>query len=485
MYKKTSATLLYFIHILVANGQYVNYTTLIPRVIDTFSVHVPHNIINAAQPINDSNKLIIKILPIALAVMDNSNTSTQLGIGLSASYKPNKKLSTIINYQREWINGTTLMDSTLAQKYSLGSLGKAYYTKYNALRTATYLDFNVRYNPNKYIMLNAGRNRFFIGHGYRSLLLSDNAAPIYNLGFTAKFKQLHYATNYAHAWDMNDSNSLDVKNKNKFMTFHTITYTPNKWFSMQLYETVVFATRSNNLYKFKYDLTYLNPIVFLRPVEYSQGSTDNELLGLNMKLKLHKNITLYSQFVLDEFLLGYFIKRTGWWGNKYGIQAGAKYNYTKNQKQLVALAEFNYVRPYTYSHAEPLINYGHLNQALAHPAGANFTEMLALVSYTNNNFMLTSKGTYYVTGLDVNGNNYGANIYNSYRTRIKEFGVAQYQGQLYKRITANIQASYLFKKYNNTNVCAGTTVTINNLNTTNVMFYLGIQSTLFNHYNDY
>ncbi len=464
------------------NAQYINYQSITNRVIDTAINNVPHRVINTIGLKHDSIKkqTRLKILPVAISTFQKNKVGAELGIGFSINHYYSAKLAASINYQRVWLNGTTGLDSGIHQTQSIGSVGTAFYTKNKNFVTSNYLDFNVKYTPNKYINLHAGRNRFFVGEGYRSLVLSDNVAPFYHLSFDAKFKQLQYATTYAHLVDMNDSKPLDNKNRNKFMTFHSISYTPSKWLNVQLYETVVFPTRSNNTYKFKYDLTYLNPITFFRPVEYSQGSTDNELLGLILKIKPIKNLTLYSQFVLDEFLLSYFVKRTHWWGNKYAAQAGAKYNYVSNKKQFVALAEFNYVRPYTYAHADSLINYGHYNQALAHPAGANFVEALALLSYRSNKLQLVAKGSYFVTGVSTITQNYGNNIYTSYTSRVADFGVTTLQGNRIQRITANLQASYSFKL---ATVCAGTTVI--KTNGISSIVYVGIQSTLFNHYNDY
>lgn len=464
------------------NAQYINYQLITNRVIDTTITNVPHRVINTIALKHDSIKkqTQLKILPVAISTLEKNKIGAELGIGFSVNHYYSSKLAASINYQRVWLNGTTGLDSSIQQTHSTGSVGTAYYTKNNSFSTSNYLDFNVRYTPNKYINLHTGRNRFFVGEGYRSLILSDNATPFYHFSFDAKFKQFQYATTYAHLVDINDSKPLDNKNRNKFMTFHSISYTPTKWLNVQLYETVVFPTRSNNPYKFKYDLTYLNPITFFRPVEYSQGSTDNELLGLNLKIKPIKNLTLYSQFVLDEFLLSYFVKRTHWWGNKYAAQAGAKYNYTHNKKQFVALTEFNYVRPYTYAHADSLINYGHYNQSLAHPAGANFVEALGLLSYRNSKLQLVAKCSYFVAGLSTANKNYGSNIYTSYTSRVADFGVATLQGNRIQRITANLQASYSFKL---ATVCVGTTVI--KTNDVATIVYVGIQSTLFNHYNDY
>ncbi|MBC7413098.1 MAG: hypothetical protein H7331_11680, partial [Bacteroidia bacterium] len=453
--------------------------------IDTEIANIPHRLINTPLLLNDTNQkkhTHISPLVTALPTIEKNNIGAQLGAGFSASFKLNKKLQAIINYERLWLNGSLAMDSSVTQNNSIGAVGTAFYTRKANFNTSNYLDFNLKYIPNKYITLHAGRNRFFVGEGYRSLILSDNAAPMYHISFDAKLKQFQYSTTYAHLVDMNDTKPLDNYVRNKFMTFHSISYTPNKWLNLQLYETVVFASRSNNPYKFKYDVTYLNPIIFFRPVEYSQGSTDNEILGLNVKLKPVKNLTLYGQFVLDEFLLSYFVKRTGWWGNKYAVQGGAKYNYIRPKKQFIALAEFNYVRPFTYAHADPLINYGHYNQALAHPAGGNFIEALSLISYKHNNLMFSGKGSYFMQGLDANNNNYGSNIYTSYTKRNADFGIATLQGKLLKRITANLQATYTVQ---NTSICLGTVVTKSNINVSSVIVYMGLQATLFNHYNDY
>ncbi len=42
-------------------------------------------------------------------------------------------------------------------------------------------------------------------------------------------------------------------------------------------------------------------------------------------LRLHDKIKFYSQFILDELTLSEFTKKDGWWGNKFGIQAGLKH----------------------------------------------------------------------------------------------------------------------------------------------------------------
>ncbi len=70
-----------------------------------------------------------------------------------------------------------------------------------------------------------------------------------------------------------------------------------------MFEAIIFENRDTLGRKFTYDVNYLNPVIFYRPVEYSIGSGDNVLMGLNFKYKIFNNHLLYGQFVIDEFLL--------------------------------------------------------------------------------------------------------------------------------------------------------------------------------------
>ena len=68
----------------------------------------------------------------------------------------------------------------------------------------------------------------------------------------------------------------------------------------------------------------------------------------------------------------------GWWANKFGIQLGAKYFNAFDVENLYLQAEYNAIRPYTYSHKELNYNLGHNNQPLAHLWGANFREFVGI-----------------------------------------------------------------------------------------------------------
>lgn len=95
---------------------------------------------------------------------------------------------------------------------------------------------------------------------------------------------------------------------------------------------------------------------------------------------------IYGQFILDEFKLKELTAGNGSASNKFGYQIGFKsYDFMKT-KNLYMQMEYNRVRPYTYSHWTTLQNYGHYNQPLAHPLGANFAEFLTIIRYHRDRF---------------------------------------------------------------------------------------------------
>ena len=106
------------------------------------------------------------------------------------------------------------------------------------------------------------------------------------------------------------------------------------------------------------------------------------MLGVNARWDIKNTISLYGQFMLDDILIREILNgNIDWWGNKFGHQLGIKYINALGIDQLDVQAEWNQVRPYTYSHYDQNANYAHYNQALAHPLGANFNEYIGSVRY--------------------------------------------------------------------------------------------------------
>jgi hypothetical protein len=191
----------------------------------------------------------------------------------------------------------------------------------------------------------------------------------------------------------------------KYAAMHHLDVAVTKWLNIGLFEGVIFGRKD------RFDFGYLNPIIFYRSIEQQNGSFDNSVVGLDAKANFDRKLQVYGQLSLDEFLLGEITKNRGYWGNKVGIQLGAKYIDAFGVSNLDFQIEHNRVRPFTYSHRDSVANYSHYNQPLAHPLGANFKEYIGIARYQPApKWMTVAKFIYYQQGRDSSARIYGSNI---------------------------------------------------------------------------
>ncbi len=299
---------------------------------------------------------------------------------------------------------------------------------------------NLIYKPSKIFNLQVGRDKHFWGDGYRSLFLSDIGAPFEYVKQQTTIWKLQYTSLFAWLHDWTNSPDFVSKNfRSKFATFHYISFNPAKWLNIGVFESVIWQGSDDNRVR-GFDPNYLNPLVFFRPVEYSLGSSDNAMLGFSFKIRFNENNQLYAQLFLDEFYLKEIKNWSeGWWANKQGIQLGYKcYNFGRVER-LFMQAELNIVRPYTYSHGSPQQNYANGGMPLAHPLGANFAEMVGILSYQVKYFVFTGKLVGARYGLDQPGQNLGQDIFKSYITRTSMVpGNPDYNHQLFDGLATNM-----------------------------------------------
>ncbi|HWB61898.1 MAG TPA: hypothetical protein VG603_00200, partial [Chitinophagales bacterium] len=292
--------------------------------------------------------------------------------------------------------------------------GQAYWKDYNSklfkfndgidyFDARGYININVL----KYMNITFGRDKNFIGDGIRSIFLSDYSAPYLFLKFNLHLWRFNYDNIFAQL-NSQYIRGADQLLPKKYMAVHHLTLQATHWLNIGVFETVIFS-RSDN-----FELQYLNPIIFYRAVEHSLGSPDNVMLGADAKANIAGHAQLYAQFLLDEFNFKHFFKRDGWWANKWALQAGFKY--IDILPNLDAQLEFNYVRPFTYTHDDGSIDYTNYNQPLGDPLGANFYEFIVNLHY-HPLPQLTFNARYFVARVGddtlVNGvmTNFGGNIF--------------------------------------------------------------------------
>lgn len=364
----------------------------------------------------------------------------------------------------------------------------------------------VTYKPNNMFAVQFGHGKNFIGDGYRSLLLSDNTFNYPYLKIQTTFWKVKYTNLYAELMDINyfKTNSLPNTDQlgfpKKYLSSHYLSFNLNKKFNLSFFESIIW--RVNHAPGNRgFDVNYLNPIVMLRPIEYSLNSPDNVLLGLSTKYILNSSY-IYGQLVVDEFSINDLRLNNGFWANKIGYQLGYKIFDPWNIDRLTLQAEYNYVRPYTYAHHNPQQNYAHYNQPLAHPLGANFSEFLFITNYKWKRFEIDAKVMLATYGGDFEGDtiSYGSNVYLSTGNyaqeaglveigsgRPSDFGIEMYQGDFTIIDYKSLNISYIMNPYTNLKINLGVTfrtIHSNDIDSNTRFVTFGIISDLFNHYYD-
>ncbi len=302
------------------------------------------------------------------------------------------------------------------------------------------------YEPQKYIYFQIGRGKTFLGDGYRSLLLSDNSSPYWFFKGTVDLGNIKYLYMIARQKDFDFRYSKNYNDLFPKYTFtHYLSFNFLKRLNFSMFETVVTSVYDSLGAHRGLEFNYLNPVIFFRSVEMQQGSPDNVLVGFSGHLKIFKSGMIYGQIFIDEFILSHIKSPVKYWDEKYGFQAGMKFYNTFGLKRLFSQLEINAVRPYTYSHNNPIRAYTNNLQPLAHPLGANFIEAVAITSYSLGNFFAQLKIVYSQFG-DNNSYNYGKNPILSYGTRADNEGVVWFQG--IKTSLKYVQFSFGYQKWN-------------------------------------
>lgn len=339
----------------------------------------------------------------------------------------------------------------------------------------------VSYTPHSMFNFQVGIDHNFIGEGCRSLFLSDYGKP-YPFGqLRVKFWRLEYLVLYQFFREKTINNEWFQKNA----ATHYLSLNPTKWLNIGLFETVLFQPKDTLLNR-GYELEYLNPVIFYRPQEYALGSSDNVIMGLGFSVKRKKQ-QLYGQIVMDEFIMKEFTSNRGWWGNKYGLQAGLKGRFSIGKWNYFYRTEINIVRPYTYAHRGSGQNYGNQGLALAHPYGANFKELLAEFKFQKNNILIKAFVNYAERGIDSSASiSYGSNIYASYLNRPFDYGNKIGQGLHLEQLKSIFTVAYQIHKETNLQLFIEDHLSyIFNPTLVQHAFIFGIRSQLWNDYRNY
>jgi hypothetical protein len=351
----------------------------------------------------------------------------------------------------------------------------------------------ISYTPNKFFNFTLGQGSNFFGEGYRSMLLSDAPFTYPYFRSSTKFWKVEYVNLWAQLYDVRPeaSPSPNVFAK-KFLSSHLLSFNINSRLNVSFFESIVIG---DTLQQRGLDVSFFNPVIFYRPVEFAVGSAQgNALLGTMASYKLFNGVQAYGQFVLDEFNFASLRASEGSWVNKFAWQVGLKHYNTGGVPGLFTRLEWNAARPYTYSHREPLTNYAHYGQPLGHPWGANFNELLLQAIYQRKRLEFEVQLNYGNIGLDSNNSNWGSDVYTSYNLREQDLNNTIGQGVEGIVLYTKVRAAYLVNPASGLKAEVGyqyrnvsTAVATSSSQTTGNFgwFFFGLRTEFLNHYYDF
>ncbi|QCR24380.1 hypothetical protein [Pontibacter sp. SGAir0037] len=320
-------------------------------------------------------------------------------------------------------------------KYFKGDQG------YDFITARAYLNYSL----SKHVEIQLGHDRHFIGDGYRSLVYSDYAPPAFFLKLNTRVWKLHYMNLFQELTADYERGGDDLLLPKKYMAFHRLGINITNNFNLGLFESIILSRE-----KGRFELQYLNPIIFYRSIEQMLGSQDNAMLGADFRWNIRNRVQVYGQLMLDEFLLREIKAMNGWWANKQAGQVGVKYIDALGIPNLDLQGEVNIIRPYTYQHIDQYTNYQHYRQSLAHPNGANLYEFIGIVRYQPmprlslvGKAIATQFGQDLVTATDTI--NWGNNVNLSYGLRPSTYGHSIAQGISTSQLHLDVTATYQFR----------------------------------------
>ncbi len=270
----------------------------------------------------------------------------------------------------------------------------------------------ISYSPSNTINLQLGHGKHFIGHGYRSLFLSDNAHNYPYARISTTYKKLQFTNLYTSFLNLTDGGVTTPANierlfQKKVGAYQTVSYNHNNIWELGVSQSLIW-TAADTMNAQHLSFNTFNPILGVNAFGYGMRNDNNVMLAFHGKYNFQNNISAYGQIVVDDFKRETDLTDVY---KKYGYQLGLKYFQQLKFGNLYCQVELNRVRPYTFSAEKVAQSYTHFNQSLAHPLGANFNEIVSFINFKRDRHFAQLKMNFITQGLDSANSNYGSNVF--------------------------------------------------------------------------
>lgn len=211
----------------------------------------------------------------------------------------------------------------------------------------------------------AGHGKQFLGSGYRSLLLSDNAFnyPYVRAElslFKGKLRYQYMSATLRELERLPATKSTEAQFRTKLLSTNYLSFKPSSNFEIALFESVSWERWDQNTLALNY-AAFL-PIIGVNSATQSDNNRSRSQLGLNALFIPRDGLALYGQLSRLE-------------GGMFSYQTGLKLAGWPLE-QLITRLEFNHADAQDYFIQSPESFPAHYNQSLRHPRVASFSEVV-------------------------------------------------------------------------------------------------------------
>jgi hypothetical protein len=241
---------------------------------------------------------------------------------------------------------------------------------------------NIAFVVNDNWMLETGYGQQFVGHGYRSLLVSDGVFSYPYLRSTAYFfnKKLLYSNTFGTMQNMERLPLGDVPEslfRRKGYSANYLSFIPISNLEIGLFEASMWQ-RADSIRTYNLPWNYYLPVIGLASGIEEGSKRQNTIVGANLRYSVSKRVSVYSQLMIDDFS---FISM--------GYQAGIKC-FDFLIKGLYLQAEYNHLE-LRGTADRAYQDFSHFNQYLGHPGGRYLEEWVLIAEYRYRKFISRAK----------------------------------------------------------------------------------------------
>lgn len=272
--------------------------------------------------------------------------------------------------------------------------------------TEGYLRYFIQPVKNMGIALEFGREKMTLGYGYGNKLIISGNHPVFDfIKFDFNYGVFSFIS--CQASTVGDyTPNIDSLNYTKYIAINQIKLSFKEKIDVAIGESIIYSGRG-------LDLTYLNPLVFLKFAQMSIQDRDNAQAWVQVQTHFIKNLELQGTFFMDDDPFGN-LQDLNNYINKTGYSLGMFWYSPFSISDLSLVFEYTRIRPYVYSHHDRHDTYTAWGQILGDSIGPNSDEIFLRLAYNANASLRLN--------FDFQHIRHGANIYDPFGNLIFNAG---------------------------------------------------------------